>query len=74
MFKNNIWINAGKIRRLLLENGTLSIREIEDYSLIGEPLIYYSLGWLAREDKVRFFEKGDAVYVELKTIFTDINI
>jgi hypothetical protein len=72
MLKNDMGINAGTIWRLLQEKDVLSIREIGEYTSFHEKFIYYSLGWLARENKVRFFEKGDTMYVELTNSFTEM--
>jgi hypothetical protein len=72
MLKNDIGINAGEIWHLLDEKGALSIREIGEYTNFRESFIYYSLGWLARENKVRFFEKGDIICVELINIFKEM--
>jgi hypothetical protein len=65
MYMNNIGINAGDIFCLLADNGTVSIREIEELTHYKETFILLALGWLARENKVRFFEEHDEVYVEL---------
>jgi hypothetical protein len=65
MIKNDIGINAGAIWSALNEKGSLSIREIGEHTHLRELSIYYSIGWLARENKIRFFYKGDFLYVEL---------
>jgi hypothetical protein len=65
MYKMDIGIDAGVIWRLLSEKGALSIPEIVEYTHFHVMFVYYSLGWLARENKIRFFEKGDSIYVEL---------
>jgi hypothetical protein len=72
MLKHDIGINAGIIWQLLNEKGSLSIREIGEYTHFHELLIYYSLGWLARENKIGFFEKGDSVYVGLMNSYTEM--
>ena len=71
MYKNDIGINAGTIWHLLSENGALSIREIGELTNFREPFIYLALGWLSREDKMRFYEKGDVIYVELNQNTSD---
>lgn len=73
MLKDDIGINAGVIWRLLSAKGALSIREIEAYTNFRDTYIYYSLGWLAREGKIRFFEKGDSVLVELSRSYSGYN-
>ena len=71
MLKNDIGINAGVIWHLLREKGNLTIREIGEYTHFRESFIYYSLGWLARENKIRFIEKGDSMHIELINNFTE---
>jgi hypothetical protein len=66
MYKTDIGINAGVIWRLLSEKGELSIREIGEYTHFNESFIRYSLGWLARENKIRFYEKEGMLYVKLE--------
>ncbi|MDR0507352.1 MAG: winged helix-turn-helix domain-containing protein [Dysgonamonadaceae bacterium] len=72
MLENNIGINAGTIWCLLSRKNALSIREIGEYTNFRESFIYYALGWLARENKIRFFEKEGAVYVELTNSMPEI--
>lgn len=72
MIKKSIGTNAGVIWQLLLEKGRLSIKEIEngiDIELLDMGL---ALGWLARENKVRFIENDEISYVEIMNIPTDI--
>jgi hypothetical protein len=72
MYKNDIGINAGVIWRLLSDKGALSIRELGELTNYRESFIYLSLGWLSREDKIRFLEKDGAVYVELTHSVTEM--
>lgn len=65
MYKNDIEINSGVIWRLLTDNKTMSIREIAERTKYKETYIFMSLGWLARENKIRFLEKHEILYVEL---------
>ena len=56
---------AGKIWRLLQEKGELKISVIPR-ALKGKSIIVYqALGWLAREDKIRYRTKNDTVFVSL---------
>jgi hypothetical protein len=71
MYKPDIGINAGAIWRLLSEKGALSIREIGEITRYRETFLFLALGWLAREDKVRFFEEGGMMYVELINSFPE---
>ena len=72
MYKNDIGINSGVIWHLLSDKGALSIREIGEYTNYREAFILLSLGWLARENKIRFFEKNEMVYVELIHTISDM--
>lgn len=71
MIKNDIGINAGIIWRLLNENSALSIEEIAEYTNFRIMYIHSALGWLSRENKIRFFEKGDTMYIELLNQYTE---
>jgi hypothetical protein len=66
MYKTDIGINAGAIWRLLSEKGELSIREIGEHTHFHESFICYSLGWLAKEKKIRFYEEKGMLYVKLE--------
>ena len=68
MLKHDIGINAGIIWNLLRKNGALTVRKIGEITGLKEVLITMTLGWLAREDKIDFFEKNNVIYVELKKI------
>jgi len=72
MYKNDIGINSGVIWHLLSDKGALSIREIGELTNYREAFILLSLGWLARENKIRFFEKNEITYVELIQNITEI--
>jgi hypothetical protein len=65
MCKKDIGNDAGVIWRLLDKNGAMSVNEIEKYTLMQSPKTYLALGWLARENKLNFFEKDELMYVEL---------
>jgi hypothetical protein len=71
MYKTDIGINAGAIWRLLSEKGELSVREIGEITHYRETFLLLALGWLAREDKIRFFEEGGWMYVELINSFPE---
>jgi hypothetical protein len=66
MLKHDIGINAGIIWNLLNEKGALTGRKIGELTGFKEAMITMALGWLAREDKIDFFEKHDTIYIELK--------
>jgi hypothetical protein len=72
MYSNEIGSRAGVIWHLLQEKGALSVRIIGELIHCKESLINLSLGWLMREDKVRFIEKEGTTYVELNTPASDL--
>ena len=72
MWKNDIGVNAGIIWNLLREKSALTIKEIGEITGFQESFLFLSLGWLAREDKVNFFEKDNEVYLELSSQYGEI--
>lgn len=71
MLKNDIGINAGIIWQLLSDKGKMTIRQIGELTGFKEEFIYLSLGWLARENNIRFFTEEELVYVELLNVFPE---
>lgn len=76
MYKHDIGTKAGTIWHLLANHGAMNIREIGEKTNSKESLILLALGWLARENKVVFYEKHTVLHFELsnspiskKTIF-----
>ncbi|WP_029904653.1 winged helix-turn-helix domain-containing protein [Prevotella sp. 10(H)] len=65
MLKSDIGINAGIIWNLLAENGKLTLREIGELTNFKDSPINMALGWLSRENKIRFFSENDHLYIEL---------
>lgn len=64
--KNRIGETAGRVWRTLAENGELSAARLS--KLVGEKetTIQMAIGWLAREDKVEFYEKAGKMTVGIK--------
>ena len=58
MIKRTIGENAGQIWQLLKEKGEMQLVELLEISKIEESDLNRSLGWLAREDKIAFYEKN----------------
>lgn len=56
MNKETIGNWAGIVWQALNEDGALTIKEIKKVTKLREKDIYAALGWLAREDKVKFEE------------------
>jgi hypothetical protein len=65
MMKHDIEIDADVIWRLLSSEGSLSIREIGEFTHFEEKMIILSLGWLAREDKISLFKQNGVICAEL---------
>lgn len=59
MLKKEIGENAGHIWRLLDEQGEMQLTELLKISKIAEADFNRSLGWLAREGKVGFYNEGE---------------
>ncbi|MDR1407224.1 MAG: winged helix-turn-helix domain-containing protein [Tannerella sp.] len=65
MNKDRIEADAGTICHLLAFNGELSVTDLRKYSDIPATFLFLALGWLLRDDKIRFIETKGAVYVVL---------
>jgi hypothetical protein len=65
MIKQTIGENAGLIWRHLNENGEMQLVELQQISGIDEADFNRSLGWLARENKVGFYEEDGKEIVAL---------
>jgi len=65
MEKKEVGLDAGRVWQMLSERKILSIRKIGEMTKWRESHIYLALGWLARENKVRFSDQGGMMYVEL---------
>lgn len=47
---------AGAVWEVLNQKGALTVKEIKKETKLREKDIYAALGWLAREDKLKFIE------------------
>lgn len=72
MLTHDIGINSGIIWQLLSEKGALSIREIGEFTGFKASMIYLALGWLSREKKIQFYEKGGMIFTELSIPFQEM--
>lgn len=72
MLRNDIGINAGVIWRLLSEKGKLSLNEICEFTLYKESFVYFALGWLSKEDKIKLYDENGVISVELNIDLSDI--
>lgn len=68
MTHNAIGANAGNIWRLLSTKGSLSVRQIGDYTHCKDSSILLALGWLSRENKVHISDRNGSIYIELSTV------
>jgi len=66
MIKQTIGENAGQIWQLLNEKGEMQLTELLEISKIEESDLNRSLGWLAREDKIAFYDRNKKHMVLLK--------
>lgn len=72
MIKNEIGINAGVIYSLLSQKGKLTLRKIGELTRDRESVIFLTLGWLLRENKISATEKNGEWTFELKEHFSEI--
>jgi len=56
MEKVKIGNDAGKIWQILNEKGNIKITDLKKTTKMEIKDIYLALGWLARENKIHFFE------------------
>jgi hypothetical protein len=71
LFTNDIGINAGTIWHLLAARGAPTITVIRALTSHKDLFIYSALGCLSHENKIRFFEKDDGLYVELNQTYPE---
>lgn len=72
MSKDDIGTKSGTIWLLLSDRGKLSIREIGECTHCKDSLIFLALGWLLREDKIRFVDENGILYAELNHCGSDL--
>ena len=67
MMKEQIGINAGKIWQILesCELAETSINKVRKESRLSSPDFFMALGWLARENKVKFIDGNKDVFIFL---------
>ena len=66
MIKHAIGINAGIIWELLNSRGELERTEIQEQTGLDSENLMLALGWLARENKIFFYEKKNRIMVCLQ--------
>ncbi|NDV84941.1 winged helix-turn-helix domain-containing protein [Bacteroides sp. 51] len=65
MLKDKIGEHAGEIWHLLSNKGKLNLRDIGEATHYGQDVIFMSLGWLLRENKIRIHNKNGRQFYEL---------
>ncbi len=63
--KDSIGSTAGKIWSYLDENGESSITALKKNLELRPDQATMAIGWLAREDKLRFVTKGKSVKISI---------
>jgi hypothetical protein len=64
--KELIGITAGRIWETLQENEEVSVTSLPKILNEKQAIVYQSLGWLAREDKIEYNIKGRKTAVTLR--------
>ncbi|MDY6863967.1 MAG: winged helix-turn-helix domain-containing protein [Thermodesulfobacteriota bacterium] len=63
--KDVIGNTAGKVWNLLKEKEEIEISRVPKILKEKTLIVYQSMGWLAREDKIGYRTEGDKTYVSL---------
>jgi len=63
--ENRIGENAGVIWHLLNQRGKLNLRDIGEATRYRQDVIFLSLGWLLRENKIRIYNFNGRLFYEL---------
>lgn len=65
MLNEKIGKNAGNIWNTLKEKGPMTASALKKTGKLTDKDMYMSLGWLAREGKLKFTEKGNQLAISL---------
>ncbi|GHT27747.1 hypothetical protein FACS189415_5480 [Bacteroidia bacterium] len=63
--KEKIGNDAGRIWKVLDEEGSKSVKELKKLTKLVDKEIYAAIGWLAREEKLSFNYVEDELYLVL---------
>jgi hypothetical protein len=63
--KNKIGEVAGRVWKTLGEKGDVDILNLPKILREKEGIVYQALGWLAREDKINYYQKERRTFVSL---------
>ena len=58
--------NAGRIWQLLEQRGEANIAQLSKLLKVKSAEVYQAVGWLAREDKIEYFERAGKTFIKLK--------
>ncbi len=71
MLTHDIRINSEIIWQLIFDKRILSVQGIGELTGFNDNMIYLALGWLTKENKIRFLGKNDTIYIELLNPFQE---
>ena len=63
MINTEIGVVAGKVWNFLSEKGEMSLSRLKKEVEGGDTLVLLALGWLAKEEKVTFEKRANAIFV-----------
>jgi hypothetical protein len=63
--KEKIGNDAGRIWKVLDEQGAKSVKELKKATKLVDKEIYAAIGWLAREEKLAFNNVEEELYLSL---------
>ena len=58
--------NAGKIWRTIDQKGPMTLSQLKKIIRLDDKNLYFALGWLSREDKIKFSTEKRQIIVNLK--------
>lgn len=64
---NKIGLAAGDIWKILKNEGEITITTLRRKAGLPLSVFYMGLGWLSREDKVRYRLEKRRIYISIKT-------
>jgi hypothetical protein len=61
--KEQIGLTAGRVWQTLVKNGEVSLPQLPKLIKEKDAMVFQALGWLAREDKVKYRTEGVRTFV-----------
>ena len=65
MTKDKVIQAAGKTWKTLGEQGPISVAQLAKAIKLNDDIVNQAVGWLAREDKIKYIQKGNKTLVTL---------